>query len=720
MSRQITWTQSLLRAGSGFLLAAGVLALPMATVLAQTHTIIGVSPSTVIEEHALRDVAIMKTVTVQRDLSAEPVTFAVTFEGSGAAFLSGPAELVMDIGQTKADYSFDIHPVNAPNGEYAATVIFTPTMTSEQISGGAGLAILRGVQANIRFTVTDEQLLLFTVKSASVFSTEPELPMIMSYIVENSGNVSWRPDEIRLVFEDDFSGATTWETVIDGGQLEFAEPGGLTEVIFEIDHELPPSNYNLSMEFYDDGEQVEVLVVGVSVLQPGTLAQKAEFISLTTNKENYLCGETVKVIGTFRNVGSVPVIGKMVTEVYLADGTLLDIFVTEELRVGPGDEDSFNQVVKVNDVGEARIVAYVEYGNQQTPTREAVISLESGLLSEPLAQVPIYIAAVIAAAILAFTLFGLLKRLFKRPQAPQVIGPVDIAAGQINGQAKAKNGSLVEVLLNHEPLGRARVQAGAWALALKPGTLHAGEQITARLIGKSGRAGRESMGLVVQAPGQPQKPPVATTPASTSALKPAVAPKPALKPAPMPTPAPPPSPAPAPKPTPTPLPPRPIPVKSVSTPKPPPAPIPKPMPAPKPLPPPTPKAVPAVPPPQPQKPPLPPAPKPPTPPTPAPSTPMPPPTKPAPPKPMATKPSAPPLPPKMPPPRPPAPPPPAKLPVEPIPRPPKSPPAPPESKPNTPPAKPLPPTPPKPPSAPTNQAQPDQKSPDDKMWTISL
>lgn len=383
-----------------------------------THTFIGLSPSSISETDLLRDRAIEKTVNLQRDLADLPLVLEVEFTGTDGRFLRGPEEVFFEEGQFQTSYTFELFPEAAATGQYEAQVSFLPQKTDDgAVEGGTGFGIRRGVALKVDFTVTDEEVLEYNVSHTELRQTEVGLPFYFSYTVNNTGNVEWRPEYVEVSFVEAFASAYSDTYRVEGESLEPAQPGNMSTIKVDVEHELPIGHYDATIDFYDQGRLVHSAPGSLIVFEKGTLAQSAQLLSLKVNKEQFAAGENIQLTARMKNDGDITTVGVLVTEVYAEDGTLVDILTSNERSAAPGQEVDIDQLLKLQDAGNYRIESAIEYaGTRVTDPQEVVISIEDTLLSNGISFLP-YILLGAAFLLLVFVILLIFRNIHRHNKA---------------------------------------------------------------------------------------------------------------------------------------------------------------------------------------------------------------------------------------------------------------------------------------------------------------
>ena len=336
----------------------------------QSADALGLTPPEISQEDILKNTRIKQTVQVYKSAVDfdENVPVRVIRKGDDANMLESEDSFIIPAGQSFSYFDFYLVPRDAANGEYDAAIQFL--QDPPQVEGeGAVMGIVSGVILRIGFSVGGEEKLEYSLESLSAADTEVDRPLILSYTVKNTGNVTFKPGKIEFTFTDQADSANVVEATVSGEDIKGAEPGGFTsgEVVLE-DHGLIPSKYIATGDFFFQGENVGTLESQIfRVFKTGTLAQSGDFIAFDTNKEEYAPGSNIKMTGTFQNTGDVAVQGVLVVEVVSHDDEIIDILRSDPLLVSKNEQSFFTLLTNAPDINGAYIAnAYVEYGNKKS------------------------------------------------------------------------------------------------------------------------------------------------------------------------------------------------------------------------------------------------------------------------------------------------------------------------------------------------------------------
>lgn len=349
-----------------------------------------VSPSKVVVSNILRNSTQTKTVIIGRDAKDvhNDTTFTVTPRGEFAGYVTGPAEFIMPAGEQSMEYTFDIAPADAANGDYEVFLDVVPK-SSNQAGQNAetgyvsvGVSVVSGVTVVIDFTVGGDEMVNFQVDNLQVKDTEVGQSLLASVDVNNIGNVDWKPNSLELTLTAVNDPSNTSTTRIEQADFSVTKAGAKQTVDFATPAPSIAEKYQASAKvYYQDKVVAELNSNNVVIIHSvGTMKQKGELVSLTTNKTEYQPNEKIKVAGKFKNTGEVAVRGVLITEIYQGDA-VQDLVRSEEFTIDTSEEIVFPQIIQLANAGIYTVSSYVEFGDKTTAPRTVIFTVNSGMLA---------------------------------------------------------------------------------------------------------------------------------------------------------------------------------------------------------------------------------------------------------------------------------------------------------------------------------------------------
>ncbi|MBI4250223.1 hypothetical protein HY622_01395 [Candidatus Uhrbacteria bacterium] len=376
---------------------------------------LGISPSELILDKLPSDFEYKATVTISRGNPATSVDADITLTGPAAQYISLPkgTTVVLEKGVQQTPIPIVISTKSLATGVYEGTITATekPPASEETQQGVTTLAT--GATAKIKFTVVDEKIETYAVEKIAIGETEENNIIGFSFYLSNKGNVSARPTKIILSYYDNITGELVYTEVIDASTLVPVSPFHDEWIQVKTNAKLPVGKYRITAEFYKGEELIGSLTQPFQVFPAGTLAQKGTLVSLGTDKETYDAGESVKIDGTFRNVGEIGVIPELTVEIF-KDDKRIEHLVSSGTFVPVGVQTNFSLYYDPKEAGLYRGQGYTTYGPFKTDTIEFTFTIKS-----PMLFVAIGIAALTALLALIAWLVAKRKRRSKPPQLQQ-------------------------------------------------------------------------------------------------------------------------------------------------------------------------------------------------------------------------------------------------------------------------------------------------------------
>ena len=474
---------------------------------------LGISPPSVVVNDITREYGQVVTVNILRNEGPTAETFAVEFQGQDARFLEGPDMITFPQGVTIVPYQFSILPKEAAIGSYNAKVLFLPQTGEGGVDKGAGTILRRGVQLMLDFSVSDKQVIDFDITNVNFPQTEELLSIILGFQVVNNGNTEWRPDEITVSFFDAGSGNLITTETFDGKKIGPWRPGETRSELVDFESKLPAGQYKGEIKFLVGGEVVFATTEDLQVFSPGTLKQSGELSSFSASKDSYAPNEQVVMLGTFRNTGTIPVLSRMIIEIYSADDQLLDTLVGKSFSVGRDEITTFRSFTEFSNEGDYKMVGYVEFGNKVSNTQNLNVNVTAKSLA--VAEVLpadkwgyIWTLLISLIVLLAFGILWFFFRKRKQVEPPVVNSPIFSNSPVITGTCSGKVGSVINIYANKVIIGTTKLEGVAWQFVPASNTLTVGTWITATVtidsnqdgtISDKDRTSAQSEGVTVEA-----------------------------------------------------------------------------------------------------------------------------------------------------------------------------------------------------------------------------
>lgn len=342
---------------------------------------IGLSPPEVWAPSVFRGIEQSFSMRLSRSGSTdEPLTIDVTKRGEFAHFVEGASQVIIPAGENAIEYDFKIVPTDAANGDYEVIISFLVGNSGpSDTSGGNSVKVVTGVSGVVKFTVSGEELVAYEVSNLLGKDTEIGQPLFVSVNIKNNGNVEWQPEKIGLTFADVNDPTNIFSKTVAGDKISVIKPGGEVSVVdIELTSALIAGTYVATAQIYYQGQAVEELESAkFSVYPSGTLAQRGELTSASTNKTAYDLGEKIKLDAVFKNIGKILVKGVLMTEIYKGD-EYIDVVRGEEIYSDINEETEMSLLIDLDEAGDYRLSSYVKYGNKKTDSVETLVVVGGG------------------------------------------------------------------------------------------------------------------------------------------------------------------------------------------------------------------------------------------------------------------------------------------------------------------------------------------------------
>lgn len=351
---------------------------------------IGISPTTISVSEAMRGDVCEKTVTIFNP-NSEEMYFAVGTEGEAGGWISFADSddipisngFIPPYGKEAIRIYVEIPP-NASNGIYHASI--SASTQSAEKSGISGMQAVFKAKSDMTIEVTDVQKLSGTVDHITVRDGEVNVPVTAEVKFTNTGNVIAKPI-ITVAIEKD--GKSIEEITEHNVEIK---PGISETIQVNWDTaEQRSGEYSADVSVSLDGTVIEKKRVSFELFPVGTLTQEGEFVTLESDGD-YLPGTLLKIIGTFKNTGTLGTDAQLTGEV-MNNGKLIGTIESKELEVPIYSSKQLTSYLDLTDVGDYVIKAHVIYSGKETDEKEITFRVsESGELSgssgAPAVQIP--------------------------------------------------------------------------------------------------------------------------------------------------------------------------------------------------------------------------------------------------------------------------------------------------------------------------------------------
>lgn len=368
----------------------GLFAIALCALLLPSAFAIGVSPASQSMDNLLRGGYGEGTFKVF-NTEGFPVVFAARVSGPQASWIGfSPSNTI----RIEPHSSNDLHvvvkpPRDAANGQYRDYISIVSIPVQDQ-TGAVGAAVAVGVEPLLIITVTDQEIIRAGVVTMALGDFEEFSSGTIYVTILNTGNVRVSPN-FKVTITDQ-----TGKTVADYGNdgIEVLPTVSLQVPIPVPGKGLGIGNYTAHVQGFLRGQQIGEGNLGFSVVEVGGLRKAGVFETLYAPAKAS-SGETVKIIGQFRNSGTAGLDAKLVGEAYLGD-SLAGPFAGDEIIIGADRSANLTAFFKPEKPGTYSLKAHVIFSKRVSEEKQAVVEVSSFDLAT-IATYAIAIIVVLAA-----------------------------------------------------------------------------------------------------------------------------------------------------------------------------------------------------------------------------------------------------------------------------------------------------------------------------------
>lgn len=215
----------------------------------------GISPALVSVENMLPDQTVSKSVQLSRANPYETInaTVAVTGEAADAIELTNDGVVELPQGEQIVEYAFTINTEGLTPGNYSAALTVNPVADDEDATT---TYVLAGVQGEIQFTVTDEEIASYTIQEIQFSKTGNNQPAEFTYLMVNTGNTATRPAKIDVALTDENNAANSFTETVSSSALPLVPAFQQQSVDVVTSLSLSASLYSTEVTFYSDDTSV--------------------------------------------------------------------------------------------------------------------------------------------------------------------------------------------------------------------------------------------------------------------------------------------------------------------------------------------------------------------------------------------------------------------------------------------------------------------------------
>ena len=261
-------------------------------------------------------------------------------------------------------------PLDAEVKSYDAAIIVTSAALGNETERGNVLGINTAVRATVHIELTGEQIVDYAVESLSIRDAEEGLPIQLSILGQNKGNVRIRPSVHIDIFDRDRKNVVR-SVDLSGSEVLPTTKGFDILNISSVDLEI--GQYWAVVNVSAGGRHVYGELLTFDVIERGSLRVKGELLRID-NAIWVEVDDIVKINAVFKNTGELSTNSKFKGEVYLND-RIVGLLESEELIVPAGEEMQLPTFFTPNKDGRYVIKGVVYYSKKVTFEKEGVINV---------------------------------------------------------------------------------------------------------------------------------------------------------------------------------------------------------------------------------------------------------------------------------------------------------------------------------------------------------
>lgn len=357
-------------------LALGALVMGALTFLSPTSPVgassIGVSPSTLTFDNALRGATYQASISVFTD-SSTPSTFSFQKEGDVSSWLSffgandpnrAPVDTVVAPPQG-TDGSIGVKvdvPAATANGVYTGSItVYSDVNKGASNSGPVNV----GAEVGVTINVTGTQIISGNVVDASLGSSQIEVgqPARFAAQIKNTGNVDLEPD-VAVVLQ-----AKGSDVDMLSAANQSIGPADIGKLIATWDtHRFEVGDYTAKITAKAGAVSIGERTLNFRLVPEGTLRRNGELRDLKVTTPPSV-GGAAKVVAEFANTGEIDADATFRGELW-RDGKLVGDVSSPSLLVDPGSLGSLSFVVPTLETGNYKVTGLVNFSGKETSARE--------------------------------------------------------------------------------------------------------------------------------------------------------------------------------------------------------------------------------------------------------------------------------------------------------------------------------------------------------------
>jgi len=339
--------------------------------LSATAAGIGTAPSELKITNALRGEEYERTITIFNP-DENRNNFTLRIEGQASEWISlykvgdltTPIKNI-SIGR-KGNYPILVK-INIPQyeskGTYNAT-LYVATIPKELKDIEVGVGTVLQSTVSITIEVTGNQIIDGIVNAILIENTEPNYPLKIRTVFQNTGNVAVKPKITVTIYQDGnmVSNFTYANTKV--------KPTNIETIITEWNTTAAnaPGDYTANVVVSLDGRVLRSESLFFKILPVGTLTRQGNLTAIIIEGDPVV-DTVLKVKSYFQNTGQIETAAKFRGEVY-KNGKLIDTLSSEELTVPKNQKRFLISYLKLSSAGDYVVKGKIIYGGKETQVKE--------------------------------------------------------------------------------------------------------------------------------------------------------------------------------------------------------------------------------------------------------------------------------------------------------------------------------------------------------------
>jgi len=366
----------------------------------------GLTPTSISADYLMRGSVVEKDILLGRNADDAKVPLQIKMTLADEALRSW---IVVDKGETFTMPAGAISqpvkitlkvPQDAALGKYATKVFFTAFPASSAPSQAIGATVVTAATFDIKVEVIDKQISRFEARELHFPKIEEGQPVLVTMMLDNTGNVSVKPSKVVLELGRD---KNILDKKFETNETTSVEPFTSALTTLKFDTKLSAGNYYSKVTVYQGDKVVAEKAGLVEMLKKDSL-YRGESQNIYLVRDSIKLGDTAVVVGSFKNTGDQPVSPRMVVKIFDGSKLILEQ-ATEPKEVTARQIQDFRITLKPTQLGKYTVKAYFEY--QGKVTQDVTMSVNVSLAAKHWVMIG---AAVFIAVLLLIGILMMLKK----------------------------------------------------------------------------------------------------------------------------------------------------------------------------------------------------------------------------------------------------------------------------------------------------------------------